>query len=235
MATHAGEVCFPGGKRDPQDATDIDTALREAEEELGINPSCVNIVATLPPVLSKHLLSVTPVIATVPSDLRFTPNLSEVASVFTAPLDMFLSAGQGYSFRDLTWENHPYRIHAWDYIYKGASNNSSDSDGKKDSIKEERYMIWGLTAGMLILVAEKAFGMSPHFEVHPPGAPPYTSLAVDQGRLVFRGVSSSSQSKSTTQQGEKKENGPGSSAAVQGAMVMDEEIQAAVGCDESTG
>ena len=61
LTTHSGEVCFPGGKRDPGDTDDAATALREAEEELGIPPSAVAVVGCLPPFLSKHLLSVTPV------------------------------------------------------------------------------------------------------------------------------------------------------------------------------
>jgi hypothetical protein len=54
----AGEVCLPGGKREPSDPDDVATALREANEELGIDPSRVNIVGRLPCFLSKHLLSV---------------------------------------------------------------------------------------------------------------------------------------------------------------------------------
>lgn len=54
----AGEVCLPGGKRDPKDPDDVHCALREAQEELGLNPDTVQIVAQLPPFLSKHKLSV---------------------------------------------------------------------------------------------------------------------------------------------------------------------------------
>lgn len=58
LNSHAGEVCFPGGKKDEHDADAICTALREADEELGIPPDAVNVLTTLPPILSKvHSLS----------------------------------------------------------------------------------------------------------------------------------------------------------------------------------
>lgn len=49
----AGEVCFPGGKRDPSDRDDVDTALREAEEEIGLPPDDVQVVCRLVPIVSK--------------------------------------------------------------------------------------------------------------------------------------------------------------------------------------
>ena len=58
VAFAAGEVCLPGGKRDPEDHDDVHCALREAQEELGLNSSTVQIIAQLPPFISKHKLSV---------------------------------------------------------------------------------------------------------------------------------------------------------------------------------
>jgi hypothetical protein len=148
-------------------------------------------------VLSKHLLSVTPVIATVPADLRFNPSPAEVEHVFSAPLSMFLEAGPGYSHRDVEWENLPYRLHYWDYKYK-----------------EQNFLIWGLTAGILVVAAEQALGRQAGFPVNPPGALPYTALAFESGKLVFRGGGS---------------GGGAGSAAVRGASVTEAEMVAAVG------
>lgn len=53
LRTSAGEVCFPGGKRDPSDRDEVDTALREAQEEIGLPADHVQVVCTLPPVVSK--------------------------------------------------------------------------------------------------------------------------------------------------------------------------------------
>ena len=80
------------------------TALREAHEELGIAPHDVRVLGCLPPFLSKHLLSVTPVVGVVPAGLRFTPSPAEVDAVFTAPLRMFLSA-ERHRHQDVEWKH----------------------------------------------------------------------------------------------------------------------------------
>lgn len=53
LRTSAGEVCFPGGKRDPSDRDDVYTALREAEEEIGLPPEDVQVVCRLFPIVNK--------------------------------------------------------------------------------------------------------------------------------------------------------------------------------------
>ncbi|GAB4816681.1 hypothetical protein N2152v2_003727 [Parachlorella kessleri] len=176
LSTHSGEVCLPGGKREPSDPDDIATALREANEELGLEPAAVNVVGRLPCFLSKHKLSVTPIVGLIPSDLHFCPNDSEVDSVFTAPLRMFLEGGPTYYSKDVEWqEGFQYRLHYWQYSHLGQS-----------------YLIWGLTAGILILAAERAFGRKPAFAVYPPGARPYTDFCWDGTRLCYRSSSGSS-------------------------------------------
>ncbi|CAI5466752.1 unnamed protein product, partial [Closterium sp. Yama58-4] len=86
------EVALPGGKRDEGDADDSDTALREAEEEIGLHRSHVRVVTHLEPFLSKHLLTVTPVVALLPRGFTFVPrpNADEVQAVFSVPLSLFL-------------------------------------------------------------------------------------------------------------------------------------------------
>lgn len=173
LNTHAGEVCLPGGKREDQDANDIATALRETQEELDIHPNHITIIGTLPPILSKHFLSVTPVLATIPHNLEFNPDPGEVSAVFSVPLSRFLtSQGGGYSWRDVEWEpGIKYRLHFFDIKYS--------NDGVV-------YKVWGLTAGVLIHIAEMAYNRRADFLVNPPHCPSYTLLTYQGGKLGFR-------------------------------------------------
>ncbi|KAJ3085043.1 hypothetical protein HDU96_005616, partial [Phlyctochytrium bullatum] len=96
LRTHGGEVALPGGKKDPEDVNLVATALREAEEEIGVPRDQVEILTIFPAAVSKHNLLVTPVVgvlrpsATTP--FVFTPNPAEVDSIFLVPLARFLDA-----------------------------------------------------------------------------------------------------------------------------------------------
>ncbi|XP_039019970.1 nudix hydrolase 15, mitochondrial-like [Hibiscus syriacus] len=92
LSSHSGEVSLPGGKSDVGDKDDGDTATREAKEEIGLDPSLVNVITVLEPFLSKHLLRVVPVIGILHDRKAFkpTPNPAEVDVVFDAPLEMFI-------------------------------------------------------------------------------------------------------------------------------------------------
>nr|XP_043622945.1 nudix hydrolase 15, mitochondrial-like [Erigeron canadensis] len=147
LSTHSGEVSLPGGKTEEGDVDDAATAIREAQEEIGLNPSLVNVVAVLKPFLTKHLLTVIPVIGILSDRSAFnpTPNITEVEDVFDAPLEMFLKDENRRS-EEIEWLGSKILIHYFDY----------EVGGKK-------FMIWGLTAGILIRAAAIVYKRSPAF------------------------------------------------------------------------
>ncbi|CAA2982019.1 nudix hydrolase 15, mitochondrial-like [Olea europaea subsp. europaea] len=147
LSTHSGEVSLPGGKADETDANDAETATREAKEEIGLDPSLVNVVTCLEPFLSKHLLRVIPVIGILSNkkDFNPSPNAAEVEAVFDAPLEMFLKDENRRS-EEREWMGEKYLIHFFDY-----------------EMNDEKYQIWGLTAGVLIRAASIVYQKPPAF------------------------------------------------------------------------
>lgn len=84
MPTHAGHIAFPGGRPDPDDRGPVDTALREAHEEVGIEPSQVEVLGFLPPIDTVEFsLMVIPVVGRVSTPLGLVPSEREVARVYT--------------------------------------------------------------------------------------------------------------------------------------------------------
>ncbi|KAI6705326.1 hypothetical protein NL676_008288 [Syzygium grande] len=145
LSTHSGEVSLPGGKAEEGDKDDGDTATREAKEEIGLDPSLVNVVTVLEPFLSKHLLRVMPVIGILTDKKSFKPipNPAEVEAVFDAPLEMFIK-DENRSDEEREWLGNKYIIHFFDY----------EAGNKK-------YLIWGLTAGILIRAASVVYQRPP--------------------------------------------------------------------------
>ena len=91
LRTHAGQIAFPGGRLDDgEDA--ITAALREANEELGLDPASAAVIGTLADYRTVTGYVITPVIAVVPPDLALTPHEPEVADWFEAPLGFVLDA-----------------------------------------------------------------------------------------------------------------------------------------------
>jgi 8-oxo-dGTP pyrophosphatase MutT (NUDIX family) len=87
VASHRGQVAFPGGRVDPVDATLLDAALREAHEEVGIPPSIVQVIGALPTMQTTTSgIVVAPFVGVIPSDAPLRPQLSEVAQIFDVPL-----------------------------------------------------------------------------------------------------------------------------------------------------
>jgi 8-oxo-dGTP pyrophosphatase MutT (NUDIX family) len=83
---HSGQVAFPGGRWTPQDADVTDTALREAQEEIGLDPKRVVLLGKLRPLHTLSNFLVTPVVGKIPWPLKLTTDPVEVARVFSIPL-----------------------------------------------------------------------------------------------------------------------------------------------------
>jgi 8-oxo-dGTP pyrophosphatase MutT (NUDIX family) len=124
LSSHAGEVAFPGGKKDPEDRDLVATALRESHEEIALSPDAVEIIGHMPPARSKFGLRVTPFVGVIEPGLPLTPNQDELDHIFTVPLQYFL-------------DNEPGDIHRAEY------------DGRWFEVPCYNYrgnIIWGLTA-----------------------------------------------------------------------------------------
>ncbi|TYG65212.1 hypothetical protein ES288_D06G168200v1 [Gossypium darwinii] len=126
LSSHSGEVSLPGGKADEGDKDDGDTATREAKEEIGLDPSLVNIITVLEPFLSKHLLRVVPVIGVLNDRKAFkpTPNPAEVDAIFDAPLEMFIK-DENRSAEEREWMGEKYLLHFFDYEIENKRFNTS--------------------------------------------------------------------------------------------------------------
>jgi len=135
LSTHGGEVAFPGGRRDPEDSDLMATALREAEEEIGLAPGLVEVVGPLSEQVSRHRIKVTPYVALIPDFVEYRPNDAEIAAVFTVPLRFFLE-----DVRETT-----HRID-----FQGAS-------WFVPSYRFGEYRIWGLTAVMIVELVNLLF------------------------------------------------------------------------------
>jgi 8-oxo-dGTP pyrophosphatase MutT (NUDIX family) len=132
MRTHAGQVAFPGGRIDPGENA-VTAAIREAHEELGLDPDALELVGELEPYRTVTSYIVTPVIGVVPPDLPLEPHEHEVADWFEAPLDHLLDPANQYQRSALFQgrERHYYEI-MWN----------------------ERQ-IWGATAAMIVNLSRR--------------------------------------------------------------------------------
>nr|XP_057930549.1 peroxisomal coenzyme A diphosphatase NUDT7 [Doryrhamphus excisus] len=149
LRTSGGEVCFPGGKKDPSDKDEVETALREAQEEIGVLPGDVRVICALHPIMSKNNLLVTPVVGFIEESFKPSPNPAEVSAVFTVPLDVF--AFNKDHFDDLAAVHATMPTFAVDYV---------------DPDTGAKYHIWGLTAIIAFIVAAIAQKTKPEFDIN---------------------------------------------------------------------
>lgn len=89
VAHHKGEIAFPGGRKDPEDATLLDTALRETYEEMGIHPEDVEILGEVDDIPTSSYFLMSTYVGTIPYPYQFKPN-NEVADVLEVPISAMM-------------------------------------------------------------------------------------------------------------------------------------------------
>ncbi|GLU32322.1 CoA pyrophosphatase [Trinickia caryophylli] len=133
LSDHAGQISFPGGRREPDDANAVATALREAHEEIALASDRVEILGALPDYLTGTGFRVTPVVGLVHPPFALEADALEVAEIFEVPL-AFLMHPANHEVRVLRWEGGERRFFSMPYPRPGVGSH---------------YFIWGATAGML--------------------------------------------------------------------------------------
>lgn len=87
-----GDICFPGGSRDPEDDSLTDTAIRETHEEMGILPQDITLLGSLDQTTTRVGFVIQPFVGTIPYPYDFHPSPIEVAEVLEAPISTFFDA-----------------------------------------------------------------------------------------------------------------------------------------------
>lgn len=136
LRQHSGQIAFPGGKIDPDDASPLDAALREAEEEIGLGRGLVTPLGYLDPYLTGTGYRVLPVVGLVVPPLRLAINPLEVDDAFEVPLG-FLMNPRNHELHSREFDKRLRRFYAMPF--------------------GERF-IWGATAGMLRNLYERLYG-----------------------------------------------------------------------------
>lgn len=139
LSNHAGEVSFPGGKRDPQDTSNIVVALREAYEETALNPFDVQLLGDLPMQKARNGMLVKPVVGLIPPEVELVAQPTEIDRIFFASLKQLMEVPAV-----------PYEVRfAHQSLYF-------------PSMRVENEIVWGLTARMLVALFQ--YGLDYHKE-----------------------------------------------------------------------
>ncbi len=131
LRQHAGQVAFPGGRIDPEDGGPVHAALREAQEEVGLDPQSVNVLGLSDDYHTGTGYRVQPVVGLVPARPKLLINPAEVANIFEVPLEYALDP-VNHQIRESLWQGRMRRYYVIEW---GA------------------HTIWGATAGMLVNLA----------------------------------------------------------------------------------
>ncbi len=126
LRSHSGQIAFPGGKIDPTDAGPAAAALREANEEVALEPADARVIGFMPAYFTGSNYLITPVVAVVEPSSPFAPNPLEVKTIFEVPL-RWLATGSSYT---------TYHIH------RGGRDHTTWQ------IEHGGFRIWGITANL---------------------------------------------------------------------------------------
>ncbi|TBR39024.1 CoA pyrophosphatase [Dyella terrae] len=133
LQAHAGQVAFPGGRTDPEDSDAIATALRESEEEIGLDRKLVTPLGFLDSFETISGYRITPVVARIDRSARLYPAPAEVAEVFEVPMNFFMDPA---NLRRYTMEFRGHRREMVEFMHGG-------------------HRIWGATAAMLFNLLQR--------------------------------------------------------------------------------
>lgn len=139
LSTHSGQIAFPGGRIDETDQDAVDTALREAQEEIALPRHHVEVLGTLPTYVTGSAFIITPVVALVKPGFQLQPNPGEVADVFEVPL--------GYLMNPAHHRHHETEFDG--VLRQWLSMPYNDPMGEPAGSETRERYIWGATAGML--------------------------------------------------------------------------------------
>jgi 8-oxo-dGTP pyrophosphatase MutT (NUDIX family) len=133
---HPGQISFPGGRAETSDADAVATALREAHEEIGLEPFEVDVLGSLPTYTTSTGFVVTPVVGLVQPGVALRPDPFEVAEVFEVPLAWLMNPANH--------QRHAFEVAGATRQFFSIPWQGSDANGVP-----RRYFIWGATAAML--------------------------------------------------------------------------------------
>jgi 8-oxo-dGTP pyrophosphatase MutT (NUDIX family) len=132
LSSHAGQISFPGGSREPDDADLIATALRETEEEVGLERQYVEVAGALPDYITGSGFHISPIVGLVRTGFTLQPDPGEVADVFEVPLAFLMDPA-----------HHEQRMVRWGEVERVFYSMPFPIE------TGGRRFIWGATAGML--------------------------------------------------------------------------------------